>query len=168
MPRRRHDSSPGDARQPFSDEGGPAGRHAQTHDVRREELTRPRGTVEGEDFSADLAPSAPADASGGHGDDSVPATEDKELHSQLDDLDRSELAGIAVLEPGTRLHQGSTYVDLNDLASGPFTAIGGQEAGPDDRYVAKRDTDHELWNRLVGQGRAPPTERPRSAGDGGG
>ena len=40
MPKRnQRDPSPGDARKPFSDRGGPAGRHAETHDVRREELT---------------------------------------------------------------------------------------------------------------------------------
>src|SRR4051812_2035990 len=37
------DHSPGDRRQPYSDRGGPEGRHAETHDVRREELTNPRG-----------------------------------------------------------------------------------------------------------------------------
>ena len=52
------------------------------------------------------------------------------------------------------------YVDLNALAEGPFKAIGGQEAGPDNNYIAKRDTDFELWNRLVGQGREPDIERP--------
>ena len=53
MPR-RHDPSPGDARQPFSDQGGPAGKHAQTHDLRREALSNAKGpTPEGEDFPAD-------------------------------------------------------------------------------------------------------------------
>jgi hypothetical protein len=62
-----------------------------------------------------------------------------------------------------RLHQGGTYVDLNDGRRQPFTALGGQEAGPEHRYVAKRDTDHELWNRLVGQGREVEVERPAEA-----
>ena len=61
---------------------------------------------------------------------------------------------------GTRLDQGSTYVDLNDLARGPFKAMGDQEAGADNRYVAKRDTDYEMWDRVVGQGREPAIERP--------
>jgi hypothetical protein len=68
-----------------------------------------------------------------------------------------------VLEIGARLHQGSTYVDLNDRSRQPFTALGGQEASPEHRYVAKRDTDHELWNRLVGQGREAEVERPAQA-----
>ena len=57
---------------------------------------------------------------------------------------------LAVLEHGAHLEQGSTYLDLNDLSRSPFKALGGQEAGPDHRYVAKRDTDYELWNRLAG------------------
>ncbi len=36
-------------------------------------------------------------------------------------------------------------------------------AGADNRYVSKRDTDYELWNRLVGQGREPEIERPETA-----
>ncbi len=74
-----------------------------------------------------------------------------------------ELAQLAVLETGARLHQGGTYVDLNDAGRQPFAALGGQEAGPEHRYVAKRDTDHELWNRLVGQGREVAVERPAEA-----
>ncbi len=91
------------------------------------------------------------------------ATSDKRLHQRLDDLDGAELAQLAVLESGARLHQGGTYVDLNDARRQPFSALGGQEAGPEHRYVAKRDTDHELWNRLVGQGREVEIERPADA-----
>jgi len=165
MPRRgQHDQSPGDARKPFSDQGGPAGRHAQTHDVEREEATRPKGSEPEEDFSLDLAPADPAAAVGGHADESQPAAADKELRQELGALDSDELARLSVLTVGTRLEQGGTYVDLKDLAGGPFKAIGSQEAGPDNSYVAKRDTDYELWNRLVGQGREPEIERPGPAG----
>jgi len=164
MSHRRHDPSPGDAREPFSNQGGPAGKHAQTHDVRREELSNAKGPeAEGEDFSADIAPAAPDDGTGGHADESRAASGDKGLHERLDDLDGAELAQLAVLETGARQHQGSTYVDLNDSGRQPFTALGGQEAGPEHRYVAKRDTDHELWNRVVGQGREVEVERPAEA-----
>jgi hypothetical protein len=64
-----------------------------------------------------------------------------------------------VLEEGARLEQGGVYVDLADLEAGPFKAIGGQEADTRTRYVAKRDTDHELWNELAGD-REPRVERP--------
>ena len=163
MPKRdEHDRSPGDARKPFSDVGGPAGRHAQTHDVRREAVTNPRGPVpdRGEVFAADIAPDRSQVELGGHAEEARPATDDKYLHEQLAMLSGEELARLTVLEPGTRLEQGGVYVDLNDLARGPFKAIGGEEAGPQNRYVAKRETDYELWNRLVGQHREAEVERP--------
>ncbi len=164
MPRRgQHDQSPGDARKPFSDQGGPEGRHAQTHDVEREEATRPKAAEPEEDFSQDLAGADPAATVGGHVDESQPATADKELRQELGALSSDELARLSVLTVGTRLEQGGTYVDLKDLAGGPFKAIGSQEAGADNSYVSKRDTDYELWNRLVGQGRAPEIERPAPA-----
>lgn len=163
MPRRgQHDQSPGDARRPFSDEGGPQGRHASTHDVEAEETSRPKAKDQGDDFAADLAPAAPA-APGGHVEESTSAADDKELASELGELDPDELSRLSVLAVGTRLEQGGTYVDLDELDSGPFKAIGSQEAGADNRYVAKRDTDHELWNRLVGQGREPGIERPATS-----
>jgi hypothetical protein len=162
MPRRgQHDQSPGDARKPFSDQGGPEGRHAQTHDVRREALTNPKGPEpETEDFTADIAPDTSATELGGHVEESVRGVDDKALHEQLGGLTNDELARLSVLQPGTRLEQGGTYLDLNDLERGPFKAIGGQEAGRRDRYVAKRDIDYELWNRLVGHGREAVVERP--------
>jgi len=171
MPRRsQHDQSPGDARKPFADQGGPAGRHARTHDVRREALTNPTGQgVQEDPFAADPVPvpggDEPAARLGGHAEESAPAAADKGLRERLGDLAPAELARLAVLEPGTRLQQGGTYVDLNDAARAPFTALGGHEAGPETRYVAKRDTDHELWNRLVGQGRGVEVERPAGATD---
>jgi hypothetical protein len=162
MPRRgQHDQSPGDARKPFSDQGGTAGRHADTHDVEREEATRPKATEPEEDFSADLAPTTTT--GGGHIDESLPAAGAKDLAAELDMLSSDELARLSVLTIGAQLNQGGTYVDLNDLASGPFKAIGSQEAGAENSYVSKRDTDYELWNRLVGQGNEPEIERPERA-----
>ena len=155
------DHSPGDRRQPYGDQGGPAARHAQTHDVRREELTNPQGPAPVDpSFAEQIAPDISTARPGGHADDSTAAVADKHLHNQLPGLDNAELATLAVLEPGTPLDQGSVYVDLNDLGRGPFKAIGGQQAGEGDRFVAKRDTDHELWNSLVGQGAEPDLERP--------
>ncbi len=162
MPRRgQHDQSPGDARQPFSDRGGPAGKHAETHDVDAEERSNAKGPdTEVEDFEADLVNDPTSGQPGtGHADDSHNATGDKELHTLLG-LDSDDLDRIPVLEPGTKLKQGGTYVDLNDPERQPFKAMGGHEAGPRDRFVSKRDTDHEIWNELVGQGREAEVERP--------
>jgi len=54
-------------------------------------------------------------------------------------------------------------VDLNDPSRQPFKALGSQQADADHRYVAKRDTDYELWNLLVGEGRDVEIERPEGA-----
>lgn len=162
MPRgRSDDTSPGDARQPYSDSGGPAARHAETHDVRREQLTNPTGPEPRDSsFDDDLAPVDAPGAPAGHADESVPASDDKHIQSRLgDQLSPDQMARLAVLEEGTRLEQGGVYVDLANPAAGPFKAIGGQEAGKRERYVAKRDTDHELWRDLVGD-REPEVARP--------
>jgi hypothetical protein len=154
------DQSPGDRRQPYSNRGGPEGRHAETHDVRREAHTNPKGP-EPEDptFAEQLAPMS---IGGGHAGESAPAAADKQVHTMLSTLTSDELDRLPILEPGVRLEQGGTYLNLNDLASGPFKAIGGHEATKDDRIVAKRDTDYELWNRLAGDDREPELERPET------
>jgi hypothetical protein len=160
MPR-SDDHSAGDARQPYADEGGPAGHHAQTHDVHAEEATRARPHPDEDEFADDLVAEQSV---GGHVDESILASDDKDLRGQLPDLDGNDLKRVAILTVGTRLDQGSTYVDLNDAARTPFRAIGGEEAGDSNRYVAKRDTDYEMWDRLVGQGRAVEVERPGETG----
>ena len=130
--------------------------------MRREEATRPKGEdSEQEDFEADLVAEH---STGGHVDESISAADDKELRTELPDLDAADLKRLSILTVGTRLDQGSTYVDLNDLPGGPFKAIGDQEAGADNRYVAKRDTDFEMWDRIVGQGREAIVERPGEHG----
>lgn len=87
----------------------------------------------------------------GHTGESEAAVLDKHLHRRLPDLTDDELRRLTVLESGAALQQGSVYLDLNDLAAGPFTAQGGQTAGGDHRYIAKKETDYELWNRLTGR-----------------
>ena len=154
------DHSPGDRRQPYSDRGGSEGRHAETHDVRREELTNPVGPQpEDTSFAEQLAP-VETRPGGGHGAESAPAVDDKDLHDRLPELTSDELSRLQVLEPGTRLEQGGIYVDLNRLSEGSFKALGGHEATERERYVAKRDTDYELWNGLVGEDDDPEIERP--------
>ena len=116
--------------------------------------------TDGDEFADDLLEIPHAAEVGGHVDESRPAGEDRELASKLGDLSPDEIARLAVLEAGTRLEQGATYVDLNDIGRGPFKAIGGHEAGEHNRYVAKRDTDYELWNRLTRDAAEPRIERP--------
>jgi len=154
------DHSPGDGRKPYSDRGGPEARHAETHDVRREELTNPKGPPpEDPSFAEQLAP-LDIEPGTSHAMESISAADDKALVERLPALDNDELARLSVLEVGARLEQGGTYLDLNHLQDGPFKALGGHEATTSDRYIAKRDTDYELWNRLVGDDREPDIERP--------
>ena len=142
----------------MSDNQG-AGRHAQTHDVRREQATNPTGADPVDSsFIEEMAPGTPP--SGGHADESVNAASMKELHNQLNELTSDELSRLAVLETGARLDQGGVYLDLNDLSRGPVQAIGGQTAEQGQRLIAKRDTDYELWNRLAGRDDQPDIERP--------
>ncbi len=153
MPR-TDDRSPGDGRQAYSDIGGVEARHAQTHDVRREQLTNPTGPDRSaEEFAEDLVPAAPANELRSHVEESSPATDDKELHEQLPELTNDLLGRLSIVNAGTRLEQGGTYLDLNARERGPFTALGSQEAEANNRYVAKKDTDYELWNMLVGEER---------------
>lgn len=149
MPR-TDDRSPGDGRQAYSDIGGVEARHAQTHDVRREQLTNPTGPDRSdEEFAEDLVPAAPANELRSHVDESSPAAEDKEVREQLPELAHDLLGRLSIVNTGTRLDQGGTYLDLNAREQGPFTALGGQEAEANNRYVSKKDTDYELWNMLI-------------------
>jgi len=155
------DHSAGDRRQPYADRGGPAARHAETHDVRREAITNPKGPAPvDESFAEQLAPDTSTTEPGGHTEESHSAADDKSLHERLQAFDNAELARLSVLEQGVALDQGGTYLDLNNLDRGPFKAIGGQEAERGNRYVAKRDTDYEIWNRLAGRDTEAEVERP--------
>ncbi len=84
-------------------------------------------------------------------------------------LTQDELAHLPIVRPGTPLETSGVYLDLNHLARGPFKALAGQEAGSGDRYVARRDIDHEIWNRLVEHELAAQTatldEHPHSASE---
>jgi hypothetical protein len=154
------DSSPGDRRKPYSDIGGPQARHAQTHDVRREQLTNPTGgEPDDPTFAEQLAPDETGKP-GGHAAESIVAADDKEIRKELPELNGAELSRLTVLEPGTQLEQGGTYIDLNARENGPFKAIGGHIAQRDERLVAKRDIDYDLWNRLAGSDEQVEIERP--------
>lgn len=161
------DLSPGDGRKRYTDIGGVEARHAQTHDVRREELANPKGPDRsGDEFADDIAPATPSRDLHTHADESASAAEDKALHDRLQELSAEELGRLPVLAAGARLDQGATYLDLNDRARVPIAVNGTREATPDSRYVAKKDVDYELWNRLVGHERAVPPDRPQAADQG--
>ena len=153
------DFSPGDAREPYSDIGGPAAKHAQTHDVRREQVTNPKGPEPVDtSFAEQMEPGTPWDP-GSYADNSTPGVDEKVLHDRLPQLTNDELARLGVLEPGTQLEQGSVYLDLNKLDQGPFKALG-RTASANERLIAKQSTDYILWNRLAGEDAEPDIERP--------
>ena len=74
----------------------------------------------------------------------------KDLHRRYSGLADDDLRQIPVLPEGTRLQQGATYFDLNDVDRGEFTATGDMTAGPENYYVPKDEVDYQLWNRLIG------------------
>ena len=124
-------------------------------------MTDPRGPQRGDEFDADLGGVEPPTGPRSHEDESVAAGEDPGLRRSFEALSPDELGRLSYLREGTPLEQGAVYVDLNDLERGPFKALAGHRAGPGNRYVGKRDTDYELWNRLVGD-RQPEVERPQA------
>lgn len=113
-----------------------------------------------DDFSADLG-----HGTSEHTDHGDPTEETRMLANheslppELDGLDRGRRGDVVVLADGTQLRQGSVYIDLDDVAAGPFVALANQRAEPGQRLVPKHRVDHELWNALAGD-REPVTVRP--------
>lgn len=154
------DYSPGDARKPYSDIGGPEARHAQTHDVERERATNPKGPDPvDESFDEQLAEQTPQKVHQQHLEADAGDT-DKKVGRLLPNLSDDQLSRLSVLEPGTPLEQGAVYLNLDDRESGPFKAIGGQEVGAKERIIAKKMTDYELWNEIAGRDDEADVVRP--------
>lgn len=78
------------------------------------------------------------------------ADEIKEISQRYQALTDTELKDIQVLATGSRLEQGATYFDLKNPEQGEFKAMGHMEAGPENWYVPKSETDYLLWNKLIG------------------
>jgi hypothetical protein len=80
----------------------------------------------------------------------------KPVHERFKSFADDELKQLRVLPVGSRLEQGATYIDLNNLDLGEFTAMGDMQVGRGNWLVAKKDVHYELWNRLLG---VEPSER---------
>jgi hypothetical protein len=107
-----------------------------------------------EQWRADLNPDAMAGQNLGTATKATPpgsrtAYDHKDAHRRLSNLVDDDLKQIPILEEGTRLEQGATYVDLNDLDNGELTARGDMVAGPGTLYVAKDSVDYVMWNVLT-------------------
>src|SRR5690349_4684797 len=74
----------------------------------------------------------------------------KQVHQQLSNLTDDNLRLIRVVPEGERLQQGATYVDLNDLEKGEFTATGNVITSSAHHFVAKKDVPYHIWNVLIG------------------
>ena len=110
-----------------------------------------------DDFDQDLHPNMNAGIN--HGDlganpeqDAPTADTMRELHTILSDFNNDELRRIVVLQPGDRLEQGATYIDLRKPDREEFSGSSEMVVGPPNinLIVPKRETDYELWNRLRG------------------
>jgi hypothetical protein len=75
----------------------------------------------------------------------------KSVHRALSGFRDDELKQIPILDPGTRLRQGATYLDLT--RGEPITATGQMEAAPEQKLVPKDGVHYEIWNKLLGQDR---------------
>ena len=56
---------------------------------------------------------------------------------------------IPIVDEGSPLRQGFTYIDLSRLGLGPFIAVAGQSAIEGQLVVPRRAIDPELWLQLV-------------------
>jgi hypothetical protein len=75
----------------------------------------------------------------------------KPVHERFKHFSDDELKQLRILPVGSRLEQGATYIDLNNLDLGEFTATGDMHVGQHHWLVAKKDVPYELWNRLLGR-----------------
>jgi hypothetical protein len=62
-----------------------------------------------------------------------------------------DFAHMPYLEVGTELTADETYLDLNNLGSGPIIAPASRTVERGDRIVAKGNLDPELWTKLAGK-----------------
>ena len=131
--------------------------------VEQDESASTRGVHregEGDSFDAQMRDETPGRIRQDAATNVTAGDRDKELAELLPQLTDDELSRLGIIEPGTPLPQGAVFLDLNNVDKGPFKAIGGHEAGKDQRIIAKSETDYELWNTLAGRDDDPTLERP--------
>lgn len=123
----------------------------QDEDAFRQPLGQVRVAEDG--FAHDLRASSRPDAGPAFNEQALKDFETdaetiKGLHYKLADLTDDELKRISILPRGSRLEQGGRYIDLKHLERGEFVARSDMLADRDNYYVAKKETDYVLWNRL--------------------
>lgn len=123
---------------------------------RRPSFTQPKDRTP-DDFDHDLHPNTGAGVNhqpdGANPELAAPSAEAlTHLHAVLADFTNDELKRIVVLQPGDRLEQGATYLDLRKPDREEFRATGNIVVGPPNinLIVPKSQVDYQLWNRLRG------------------
>lgn len=112
---------------------------------------------EPDEFDHDLHPNTNAGINhqqlGANPEVDAPSAESlTQLHNVLTDFTNDELRRIVVLQPGDRLEQGATYLDLRRPTREEFKATGDMVVGDPmtNLIVPKSQVDYQLWNRLRG------------------
>jgi hypothetical protein len=72
----------------------------------------------------------------------------KGVHRRLRHVSDDVLKQVPILDPGTRLRQAATYLDLHD--GRVFTATGDMEVVAGQQLVPKDGVHYDVWNLLVG------------------
>jgi hypothetical protein len=73
----------------------------------------------------------------------------KEFHEYLQDFTPDELRQIEVLKSGARLEAGATYINLAVERPHEIQAMGNEDVGDNDYYIAKKGVPYQLWNKLL-------------------
>lgn len=106
-----------------------------------------------DEYDRDLSPDPLAGQNLGPLSSEIPhrtAYDVKAVHRCLRDFPDDELRAIPVLEEGTALQQGATYLNLRRSPLQEITASGGMRAGPDDTFIPKDEVPYSTWNKLRG------------------
>ena len=116
----------------------------------------PLEQLDRDEFDKDLRPNEFAGENDGADDaqnekNAPSAYEHKELHDRFPQLSSADLKNIPILPAGTRLDQGATYLDLNNLEKGEYSAVSNETVGEKDYIVPKTEVGYPLWNRLTGK-----------------
>jgi hypothetical protein len=105
-----------------------------------------------EPYQSDLNPQASGGLNYGQEGAKIstrPAIEFKDLHEFLPSFTPDELREMHILEEGARLETKAAYINLAEENPTEFQAMGSEEAGPRDLYLAKKDMPYQLWNKLM-------------------
>jgi hypothetical protein len=105
-----------------------------------------------EPYQQDLGPDASKGLNYGLEGADIPtrtAIDIKEFHEYLQDFTPDELRQMEVLQHGARLETKATYINLADEHPHEIQAMGNEDVGDNDYYIAKKDVPYELWNKLL-------------------